>query len=55
MTLAGASYRGVGLPDCITGAQAAAARNDHEFSNFSPGLAMLSSHHETQYSRLFRS
>jgi urease accessory protein len=26
-----------------------------EFSNFAPGLAMLSSRHETQYSRLFRS
>jgi urease accessory protein len=26
-----------------------------EFSNFAPGLAMLSSQHETQYSRLFRS
>jgi urease accessory protein len=26
-----------------------------EPANFTPGLAMLSSHHETQYSRLFRS
>jgi urease accessory protein len=26
-----------------------------EYSNFSPGLAILSSRHETQYSRLFRS
>jgi len=26
-----------------------------EFNNFAPGLAMLSSQHETQYSRLFRS
>jgi urease accessory protein len=26
-----------------------------QFSNFAPGLAMLSSQHETQYSRLFRS
>jgi len=26
-----------------------------EFSNFAPGLAVLSSRHETQYSRLFRS
>jgi urease accessory protein len=25
------------------------------YSNFSPGLAILSSRHETQYSRLFRS
>jgi urease accessory protein len=29
-------------------------RGDH-YSNFSPGLAILSSQHETQYSRLFRS
>jgi urease accessory protein len=26
-----------------------------DYSNFSPGLAILSSQHETQYSRLFRS
>jgi urease accessory protein len=26
-----------------------------EYSNFSPGLAILSAQHETQYSRLFRS
>lgn len=25
-----------------------------EWSNFAPGLAIASSHHETQYSRLFR-
>ncbi len=36
-------------------AQAAAARPDDELGNFAPGLAMLSSRHETQYSRLFRS
>ena len=36
-------------------AQAAAARNDNELGNFAPGLAMLSSRHETQYSRIFRS
>jgi urease accessory protein len=36
-------------------AQAAATRADHELGNFAPGLAMLSSRHETQYSRLFRS
>lgn len=36
-------------------AQAAAARSDNELGNFAPGLAMLSSRHETQYSRLFRS
>jgi urease accessory protein len=36
-------------------AQSAAARGDHELGNFAPGLAILSSQHETQYSRLFRS
>ncbi len=36
-------------------AQAAASRSDNELGNFAPGLAMLSSRHETQYSRLFRS
>jgi len=36
-------------------AQAAATRTDNELGNFAPGLAMLSSHHETQYSRIFRS
>jgi urease accessory protein len=29
--------------------------DDDELSNFTPGLALLSSRHETQYSRLFRS
>ncbi len=29
--------------------------NGDDYSNFSPGLAILSSQHETQYSRLFRS
>jgi urease accessory protein len=33
----------------------AMARPDEALSNFAPGLAMLSSQHETQYSRLFRS
>jgi urease accessory protein len=28
---------------------------DGEIGSFAPGLALLSSHHETQYSRLFRS
>jgi urease accessory protein len=28
---------------------------DEEIGNFAPGLALLSSRHETQYSRLFRS
>jgi urease accessory protein len=33
----------------------ASATNDEGLGNFSPGLAVLSSNHETQYSRLFRS
>jgi urease accessory protein len=33
----------------------AAALHDDELGNFAPGLAILSSRHETQYSRLFRS
>jgi urease accessory protein len=28
---------------------------EENWSNFTPGLAIASSHHETQYSRLFRS
>ena len=32
-----------------------AALDDDELANFTPGLAILSSAHETQYSRLFRS
>jgi urease accessory protein len=31
------------------------ALEDHEIGNFTPGLALLSARHETQYSRLFRS
>ena len=33
----------------------AAAMGDDQLANFAPGLALLSSRHETQYSRLFRS
>jgi urease accessory protein len=33
----------------------AAAMSDDELGNFAPGLALLSSRHETQYSRIFRS
>lgn len=33
----------------------ASAMTDEELCNFAPGLAILSSRHETQYSRLFRS
>ena len=36
-------------------AREAMAAGDEPLSNFTPGLAMLSSQHETQYSRLFRS
>lgn len=32
-----------------------ASMKDDDIGNFAPGLAMLSSQHETQYSRLFRS
>lgn len=40
------------LPDV---AEDAAARRDDELGNVTPGLGLLSSRHETQYSRLFRS
>lgn len=33
----------------------AATLNEDDLGNFAPGLAMLSSNHETQYSRIFRS
>jgi urease accessory protein len=36
-------------------ALAALAAHDGDLANFAPGLALLSSRHETQYSRLFRS
>ncbi len=36
-------------------AQRASALEDDELTNFAPGLAIASSRHETQYSRLFRS
>lgn len=36
-------------------AAAAAGLEDEELGNFTPGLALLSAKHETQYSRLFRS
>ena len=41
-----------GIPALAT---RAAAMADDELGNFAPGLAILSSRHETQYSRLFRS
>jgi urease accessory protein len=36
-------------------AKRAHATADEDLGNFAPGLALLSSHHETQYTRLFRS
>jgi urease accessory protein len=36
-------------------AAAAAELPEHQWSNFTPGLAIASSRHETQYTRLFRS
>lgn len=43
---------GARLPDRVRSVIATA---DAELTNFTPGLALLSSRHETQYSRLFRS
>jgi urease accessory protein len=43
---------GAALPDV---AQRASRLGDDELTNFAPGLAIASSRHETQYSRLFRS
>ena len=44
------------LGDLLPGlAKKAAGIADQDLGNFAPGLAMLSSRHETQYSRLFRS
>ena len=36
-------------------AAGAAALDDDDLGSYVPGLAILSSRHETQYSRLFRS
>jgi urease accessory protein len=38
-----------------TGRSGIGEDSDEHYSNFTPGLAILSSQHETQYSRLFRS
>jgi urease accessory protein len=40
------------IPDVVNGA---IAMRDDDVGSFAPGFAMLSSKHETQYSRLFRS
>ena len=46
----------LGIAQEIAAIVAAAERvADEEIGNFAPGLAILSSRHETQYSRLFRS
>jgi len=39
----------------VAAVDAALAREDHELGPILPGLALGSAHHETQYSRLFRS
>ncbi len=43
---------GTRIPSAV---QAAGEREDDELSNFAPALTLASCHHETQYSRLFRS
>ena len=43
------------LPTIERGVDEALALADEDLSNFTPGLAVASSLHETQYSRLFRS
>ena len=43
---------GAAIPGIVDTAR---AQGDDELSNFAPGLAIASSRHETQYSRLFRS
>lgn len=42
-------------PDLEAAAQVAQQLEDHELSNWSPGLSLLSMQHEVQYSRLYRS
>jgi urease accessory protein len=42
-------------PELETAAQQAQQLADHELSNWSPGLSLLSMRHEVQYSRLYRS
>jgi urease accessory protein len=41
--------------DIAPAVDAAAATGDADLHNFAPGLALMSSRHETQYTRLFRS
>ncbi|HEY0847895.1 MAG TPA: urease accessory protein UreF [Noviherbaspirillum sp.] len=42
-------------PELESAAQQAQRLADHELSNWSPGLSLLSMQHEVQYSRLYRS
>ncbi|HYD61823.1 MAG TPA: urease accessory protein UreF [Noviherbaspirillum sp.] len=42
-------------PELEHAAQTAMRLEDHELSNWSPGLSLLSMQHEVQYSRLYRS
>ncbi|WP_194724124.1 urease accessory protein UreF [Noviherbaspirillum malthae] len=42
-------------PELESAAQQAMQLADHELSNWSPGLSLLSMRHEVQYSRLYRS
>lgn len=42
-------------PELEAAAQVAQRLEDHELSNWSPGLSLLSMQHEVQYSRLYRS
>jgi urease accessory protein len=42
-------------PELEAAAQYAEQLQDHELSNWSPGLSLMSMQHEIQYSRLYRS
>ncbi|RZI41301.1 urease accessory protein UreF [Herbaspirillum sp. HC18] len=42
-------------PELERAAETASQLGDHELSNWSPGLSLLSMQHEVQYSRLYRS
>jgi urease accessory protein len=42
-------------PELERAARTAMRLEDHELSNWSPGLSLLSMQHEVQYSRLYRS
>jgi urease accessory protein len=42
-------------PDILAAAATALALEDDAIANWTPGLSLLSMHHETQHSRIFRS